>query len=205
MKIQVLILFSKLKSCLHILCTYMYVCMYVGRLCYFILCYVLCVCVCVCIDKMNMECHSDRLMSDNTPKMAAGLTQVKSCWGSLNTWTDYFCNTKGSKQQRRKRQPLTWNTTYSMKHNAIIFKFIKCSRVVTAFWDSPPLHPSPWGNVQYSNICGRVLVFFEAVLCCWALPAFCSAGSNGVHCTEILHLTKRWFSQKSHTTTLSHF
>jgi len=120
--------------------------------------------------------------------MTAGLLQGRRCWGSLNSWTDYFCNIKDSKQQRGKRQPLTWNTTYSMEHNATIFKFIKYSRVVTALWDSPSLHPSPWGSVQYSNICGRVLVFFEAVLCCRALPAFCSTGSNNVYCTERLHL-----------------
>lgn len=86
-----------------------------------------------------------------------------------------------------------------MGHHTTIFKLMKYSRVVTAFWDCPSLHPSPRGSVQHSNICGRVLVFFEAVLCCGALLTFCSTSSNGEYCTVRLHLTERWFLQKSQT------
>jgi hypothetical protein len=90
-------------------------------------------------------------------------------------------------------------TLYSMEHNTTIFKLMKYSRVVTAFWDCPSLHPSPRGSVQHSNICGRVLVFFEAVLCCGTFLAFCSTSSNGVHCTVRLYVTDRRFLQESQT------
>jgi len=107
MEKQFLILFGKLKSSMHILCTYVCVCMYmcVCVVCVCVCeCVYVCVCMCVCIDKINMEWHSDSLMSDNTPKMTAGLIQGtrKSCWGSLNTWTDYFWNTKTANSKEGK-------------------------------------------------------------------------------------------------------
>jgi hypothetical protein len=66
--------------------------------------------------------------------------------------------------------------------------YIWYSRIIATLWNCPALHPSPRGNVQHRDICGRVLVLSEAVLWCRTLPAPCSTSSEGVHCTAIYTL-----------------